>query len=127
MPERARRDAAKEQFWRKAIARFSTSGLSRAQFCKQEGLKADTLRYWSEAILERDKERESFDSHSAKQIAKTFLPLTVALPKATDRLAGIQQMAVAEIVVDDCSIRFFNGITSDTVRAVWLALRESNK
>jgi len=122
----ARRDAAKEQFWRKAIARLSASGLTKSQFCKQEGLSLDVLRYWIEAIAQRDKERLSVEPLSGKVTKETFLPVTM-VQKTDDRQPGKQQMAVAEIVVAEGSVRLFNGITADTICTLWLALRQRIK
>ena len=121
------RDAVKEQFWRKAIARFSTSGLTKSQFCKQEGLSVDVLRYWTEVTLQRDEERRLAESQSSTGSGKTFLPVVVTEQRASDRLPGTQQLAVAEIVVPGGSVRLFNGITTDTIRALWLALREDSR
>jgi len=128
MRGRSKRDAVKELFWRKAIARFAASGLSKGKFCKQEGLSADLLRYWTETIIKRDGEQ----GHSVKPLqekvaGKAFLPVVVTEPKVNDRVAGTQQMLVAEIVVAEGSVRLFNGITADTIRALWLALREELK
>lgn len=62
-----------------------------------------------------------------KVAGRTFLPVMVTEQKTSDRLPGTQQMAVAEIVVGEGSVLVFNGITADTVRALWLALREGIK
>jgi hypothetical protein len=123
----SRRDREKEQFWRKAIGRFLASNLSKSQFCKKEGLSIDLLRYWTAAIAQRDEERRLVESRKAKQPDKTFLPVVVVEHKAPDRLPGTQQMAVAEMVFAGGSVLVFNGITTDTVRALWLALREGIK
>ena len=123
----SKRDLAKEKFWRKAIVRFSTSGLTKSQYCKQEGLSEDLLRYWTRAIAKRDEERRSAESWEDKVSDKMFLPVVVAEQKTNDRLPGTQHMVVAEIVVAEGSVRLFNGITTDTVRALWLALREGIK
>ena len=127
MRGRSRRDAVKEQFWRKAIARLAASGLTKRQFCKQQGLSLDVLRYWTAAIAVRDKERESVEPFPNKIAAETFLPVTVSLQKSDDQVIGIQQLAVAEIVVTEGCVRLFNGITPDTVRSLWLALRDGIK
>jgi hypothetical protein len=49
------------------------------------------------------------------------------LQKSDDQVIGIQQLAVAEIVVTEGCVRLFNGITPDTVRSLWLALRDGIK
>lgn len=125
MRSKSKRDLAKEQFWRKTIARCSTSGVSRSEFCKKEGLSVELLRYWTGVIAERDEEQQLVESRRVPT-DQTFLPVVVVEPKTHDRLPGTQQMPVAEIVVAGGSIRLFNGITTDTCRALWQALREGN-
>jgi hypothetical protein len=123
MRGRSRRDTKKEYFWRKAIARFATSGLTKTQFCKREGLSVDLLRYWTDAIAERD--GQHIEASSAGTNGATFLPLNVAEHGQQDRWPGTQQMVVAELVVTGCGTVFvFNGITKETVRALWLGTME---
>lgn len=124
MRGRSKRDPVKEQFWRKALARFATSGLTAAQFCQREGLSRDLLRYWDEVIAERDKERRLEERQRVQGTDQTFLPVTVSSQKGHDRLPGTQQMAVAEIVFSGGSVFIFNGITADTLRVLCLAMRE---
>lgn len=126
MGSNTKRDLAKEQFWRKTIASCSTSGLSRSQFCKKKGLNVELLRYWAGVIAERDEEQQLIESRKVPT-DQTFLPVVVVESKTHDRLPGTQQMPVAEIVVAGGSIRLFNGITTDTCRALWLALREGTQ
>ncbi len=78
MRGQARRDAVKEQFWRRAIAKFTTSGLTKSQFCRQEKLKVDLLRYWMETIAQRDKELDAAKPLPDPLGGETFLPLIVA-------------------------------------------------
>ena len=118
---------AKERFWRKAIARFAASGLTKTQFCKREGLSVDLLRYWTEAIVQRDEEERLVESRRVRAAGQAFLPVVVVEQKMNDRLPGTQLMPVAEIIVAEGSVRLFNGITADTCRALWLALREGGK
>jgi hypothetical protein len=67
----------KEQFWRKALARFSDSGKSRAQFCADEGLKADVFVYWSKAILQRDAEVKQRNTPAAQNAQQVFVPVNM--------------------------------------------------
>jgi hypothetical protein len=119
----SRRDAVKEQFWRKAIAKFTTSGLTKSQFCKQEKLKMDALRYWMETIGQRDAEQSSPEP-LPDQHKGAFLPLIVAAEgNLSERLPGTKQMVVAEMVFADCSVLLFNGITRETVQALRFGMR----
>lgn len=117
----SKRDLAKERFWRKAIARLATSDLSTAQFCKQEGLDPDLLRYWRGAILKRDAARDAEVPEEAAA-GRRFVPVVVT--GHDYRLPGTRQMPVAEIIFDGGSVSLFNGITIDTVRALLLAVRD---
>jgi hypothetical protein len=120
----SRRDAVKEQFWRKAIAKFTTSGLTKSQFCKQEKLKMDVLRYWMETIAKRDKEQISPEPLPDQMEKGTFLPLIVAAERnPSERLPGTKQMAVAEMLFADGSVLLFNGITRETVQALRFGMR----
>lgn len=58
----SKRDLATEQFWRKTIARCSTSSLSRSGFCKKEGFDVELLRYWTGVIAERTEEEQVVES-----------------------------------------------------------------
>lgn len=84
MRSNSKRDAAKEQFWRKAIVRFAASGLSKTEFCEQEGLTLDLLRYWTENINKRDEERRAAKPSIPKAGANTFLPITVTESRLSD-------------------------------------------
>lgn len=117
----SKRDLAKERFWRKAIARLATSDMSAAQFCKQEGLDPDLLRYWRGAILKRDAAGEAAVPEEAAAGSR-LVPVVVT--GHDYRQPGTRQMPVAEIIFDGGSVSLFNGITIDTVRALLLAVRD---
>jgi|SRR5271165_372386 len=122
----ARRDAVKEQFWRKAIAKFTTSGLTKSQFCRQEKLNIDLLRYWMETIIQRDKEQGTAGVLPEPSSGETFLPLIVAADRnCAERQPGTKQMAVAEMVFPNGSVLLFNGISSETVQALRFGMRSS--
>lgn len=120
----SKRDAVKEQFWRKAIAKFATSGLTKSKFCRQENLSIDLLRYWTETIAKRDKEQSLPEPLRSKVNENTFLPLIVAGEQNfSNRLPGTKQMAVAEMVFTEGSVLLFNGISQETVQALWFGMR----
>jgi hypothetical protein len=50
-----RRDPAREKFWRRAIREQQRSGLSVRDFCRREGLKDWTLRWWRQELVRRDR------------------------------------------------------------------------
>ena len=77
LPSTGKRDLDKEQYWRKVFVRFADSGKSRAQFCKDEGLKADLFVYWKKTIEQRDAEAQAAKSQSKRKPAKDFVQVNV--------------------------------------------------
>src|SRR5438270_583291 len=49
-----RRDPAREQFWRRTVRRQQCSGLTIRDFCRREGLKDWTFRWWQKELARRD-------------------------------------------------------------------------
>ena len=94
MARPSRRDVAKEQFWRKAIARFSVSKLSKSDFCRREGLDVDHLRYWTNTISERDKALPLTEPVQDNANDKIFLPVVVAGDShKANRVPGTKQIS----------------------------------
>lgn len=54
MKSPVRRGKPKEMFWRKTLARFEASGLTQAEFCRQEKLHTSSLCWWRREIAARD-------------------------------------------------------------------------
>lgn len=52
-----KRDLEKEKYWREVISSWQASGLSKAQFCREQGLKLNTLCGWVSVIRGRDAEQ----------------------------------------------------------------------
>jgi hypothetical protein len=50
------RDAAKEQFWRRAIAGWQASGLGIRGYCRQQHLSEPSFWAWRRELLRRDQE-----------------------------------------------------------------------
>ena len=50
---RRQRDTAKEAYWRKALQRFASSGLSVREFCKREQVTESTFYAWRRTIGQR--------------------------------------------------------------------------
>jgi transposase-like protein len=46
-------ESIKVQQWTKRITEFERSGLSRQAWCKQEGVKPNTLDYWRKRLRDR--------------------------------------------------------------------------
>ena len=50
-----RRDPAREKFWRRTIRQQQRSGLAVRDFCRREGLKDWTFRWWRQELARRDR------------------------------------------------------------------------
>ena len=54
---RRQRDPAKEAFWRKALQRFVSSGLSVREFCKREQVTESAFYAWRRTIGQRGRHK----------------------------------------------------------------------
>jgi hypothetical protein len=80
------RDASKEGFWRRTLARWQRSGLTIRDYCAQNGLSEASLYAWRRTIAQRDREAAVVPAKSTRRrLAKrrsrngsaTFLPVHV--------------------------------------------------
>ncbi len=67
MPAHGYRDPYKEQHWREVFARQKLSGLSKSQFCLNEGIKPSAFSNWERTIRARDEEKRRADGNSKQQ------------------------------------------------------------
>jgi hypothetical protein len=72
-----RRDPAREKFWRRTIRQQQRSGLCVRDFCRREGLKDWTFRWWRQELARRDHERSAAPSAEPTEAAPSFLPVRV--------------------------------------------------
>lgn len=56
MPRVLPRDPKKEQFWRRTLARFASSGLNIRDFCSRHRLAETAFYFWRREIAARDRE-----------------------------------------------------------------------
>jgi hypothetical protein len=111
-------ESARQKFWRKALARFKTSGLSEAQFCQQEGYHAPTFVHWKHLLEGQDSEVAV-----AMQVEhQLFVPVNV--PENKNHSSNSQCKAVAEIVFANASIRLFESIDLETAKILLRAISE---
>jgi hypothetical protein len=115
----AKRDKAKEMFWRKTLTRFFESGLSQSAFCKLEHLNPNSLSSWKIALQKRDAERAIQPPQS------TFV--SVMTPVNNLNLKVESPALVAEIDLDARTVRIFKSADSETLRALLAILREPIK
>ena len=77
-----RRDPARERSWRRTIREQQRSGLSVRDFCRREGLKDWTFRWWRLELARRDHEPSTAPSRERTEAASAFLPVRVVDPEA---------------------------------------------
>jgi hypothetical protein len=123
LPSTGKRDLAKEQYWRKIFVRFADSGKSRAQFCKDEGLKADLFVYWKKAIEQRDAEAQAAKAPAKRNSAKDFVPVNVV--DDTPKPVAKNQKAVAQIVFSGGSVMLFENADLNILKHLLQALKET--
>ncbi len=81
-----RRDPAREKFWRRTIRRQQQSGLTIRAFCRREGLKDWTFRWWRQELNRRGQQPATGprrDRGQPSQPAPVFLPVRVVDQEAT--------------------------------------------
>src|SRR5262249_2881126 len=72
-----RRDPAREKFWRRTIREQRQSGLSVRDFCRREGLRDWTFRWWRQEVARRDQELSAALPGEPAEPAPSFLPVRV--------------------------------------------------
>jgi hypothetical protein len=78
-----RRDPARERSWRLRIQKQVRSGLSVREFCRREGLKDWTFRWWRQELIRRDKAPALTGRNEPIGAPPVFLPVRVIDPEAT--------------------------------------------
>ncbi len=124
MPSTGKRDLAKEEYWRKIFVRFADSGKNRAQFCRDESLKADLFAYWKSVIEKRDAAaKPAAKARAKRKSTKTFVPVNVVedAPKPVAK----QQKAVAQIVFSGGSVLLFENADLNMLKHLLQALKET--
>lgn len=124
MANRGGRDLEKEKHWRRIIAEFHQSGLSRAEFAKAKGIKVTTLDYWREEIIKRNREtanearrkREGKASHSPS----IFIP--VAPREINVSTTASSQVMEIEFAGGKYMLRLDMNIDRETLRRIVTAL-----
>lgn len=105
----SRRDAAKEGFWRRAIARQAESGLSVRAFCRQEELAESAFYSWRRTLANRDRGTAKADS------LPSFVPAVV---KQERPLAGPIELVLASGATLRLPAAMAAGRVAELVRAL---------
>src|SRR5262249_22539374 len=72
-----RRDPAREKFWRRTTREQRRSGLSVRDYCRREGLRDWTFRWWRQELARRDQELSAALSGEPTEAAPSFLSVRV--------------------------------------------------
>lgn len=108
------RDPHKEQHWRELLQRWQASGLSVADFCRQEQLAPAAFYAWRRTLRQRDQPVPV--PRDAPTV--TFVPLHVRPEPHTDR-------AALELVLGNGRVlRIPTGCSLDSMRALLAVLEE---
>jgi hypothetical protein len=87
-----RRDPARERFWRRTIRQQEHSGLTVPDFCRREGLKDWTFRWWRLELTRRDRQTAEAAQRSAAREPTESGPVARFLPvRVIDQEAGPPQ------------------------------------
>ncbi len=114
------RDPARERSWRRAVAEHARSGLSMAEFCRRQGLKPWTFRWWRQELARRDRQATSdrvdqAPSPTELAIRSAFLPVRVV----PDEPELPPETTPVEIVLPaGPTVRVTRGFDSQTLDAV---------
>jgi hypothetical protein len=118
-----KRDRAKERLWRRTIRRQQGSGLPIREFCRREGLKDCTFRWWRKELARRERRAGSpprIDPAVAPAVATpVFLPVRVV----ESGTGAARPPAPIEIVLPEGpTVRVPEGFDPRTLRAVLTVL-----
>jgi hypothetical protein len=71
--------AQREKHWRRVVARQQQSGLTRADFCRREGIKNSALSWWAHELRERDGARPKSEARKTRRRSRrpAFVPVRV--------------------------------------------------
>ena len=76
-----RRDPSRERSWRRTIRDQQRSGLSVRDYCRREGLKDWTFRWWRQELARRDHEPSTAPPGEPTGTVPAFLPVRVVEPE----------------------------------------------
>jgi len=71
---------SKQQHWQRIIEQCSASGLSQAEFCRENEIKPQSLYQWRHALAQKSKSAEA---------PATFIPLVVEPPIKTNPVVKV--------------------------------------
>ncbi len=114
-----RRDPARERFWRRTIRRQEKSGLGVRDFCRREGLKDWTFRWWRQELTRRDQQPASAPPDEPQgdptEAVPAFLPVRVV---DLESVAPRTSAAIEIVLPSGSTVRVPEGFDPHTLGAV---------
>lgn len=118
-----RRDPARERFWRRTIRQQERSGLSVRDFCRREGLKDWTFRWWRQELSRRDRQPASAPPRRRQghptEATPAFLPVRVV---DVEPIAPRPPALIEIVLPAGPTLRVPEGFDPQTLRAVLTVL-----
>ena len=120
---RASRDPAKERYWREKVKQWRESGMSQAQFCREQSLNTSTFATWRKIIRHRDLGAPAAGSRKFKP---TFAKVEFAEPDLAAATVSMEQpntnssIVTAELINAETGmkLRIFSAADQATLAAV---------
>jgi hypothetical protein len=112
-----------EGYWRKVLAKYNRSGLSKDDFCKREGIKPAAFVWWRGEIGRRDQAKSAAIARPLAQTPKLFVPFDTPAPLA-DGSDTKHLHPIAEIDLQQRTVRIFENATPNSLAALFRALKE---
>jgi hypothetical protein len=112
-----------EGYWRKIIAKFNRSGLSKDDFCSKEGIKPAAFVWWRGELGRRDVAKITAVAKPVLTEPSMFVP--VEMPKHPAFGAAHEELrVVAEVDLQSGTVRVFENVTTNSLTALFTALKE---
>ena len=124
MAKPERRDAAKEQRWRRLLGRWRRSGLTVRAFCAEHGLSEPNFYAWRREIARRDEE-----AGARPRTKHSLVRAVVGSPKSAFVQMRIDAAARAETALEVVTghgrmVRVRSGFDGETLRQLLRLLEE---
>jgi transposase-like protein len=126
---RVRRNAAKERFWRRHIARQARSGISVRAYCEQHGVSEPSFYAWRRELARREGEAAGARpraNDARRRPGRRFVALTLKRAAAVDARLPAPAGALELVHPRGHVLRIGPGCDRATLAAVLAALEQSS-
>lgn len=112
-----------EAYWRRIVAKFNRSGLSKDDFCAKESIKPQAFVWWRGELGRRDAAKISDVARPLAAASELFVPIrTPAQFHYTP--ANDEPKAIAELDLRNQTLRIFDNVTSSSLALLLNVLKE---